>query len=178
MAAPIELVPLLCIKCQTPVPAEPEEIAWVCAQCGQGMLLDESDGLLPLDVKYAASIPANTIGKPFWVAEGQVSLQRELYTGNKSAEARLLWSQPRRFTIPAYDCPLETLLQYGPQLLLKPPDLQPGPPARFQAVTLPPGDICSLAEFIVVAIEAERRDMIKQIDVSVKMSDPVLWIFP
>ena len=178
MGAPIELVPLLCIKCQTPLPAEPDEIAWVCAHCGQGMLLDESKGLLPLQVQYAAGIAPDAVGRPFWVADGQVSLQRELYSGNKTAEAQLMWAQPRRFTIPAYNCPLETLLQYGPQLLLKPPALQPGPAARFQPVTLSPGDIQALAEFIVVAIEAERSDMLKQIVVSVKMSEPVLWVFP
>lgn len=178
MGAPVELVPLLCLKCETPLPAEPEEVAWVCARCGQGMLLDESKGLLPLQVQYSAAVPPDATGRPFWVADGQVSLQRELYSGNKSVEAQLLWSQPRRFTIPAHTCPLETLLQYGPQLLLKPPDLQPGPPAHFQPVTLSPGDIQALAEFIVVAIEAERSDMLKQIVVSVKMSEPVLWILP
>jgi hypothetical protein len=62
--------------------------------------------------------------------------------------------------------------------LLTPPALQPGSAARFQPVTLSPGDIQALAEFIVVAIEAERSDMLKQIVVSVKMSEPVLWILP
>ncbi|OGO71885.1 MAG: hypothetical protein A2Z49_04305 [Chloroflexi bacterium RBG_19FT_COMBO_56_12] len=178
MGAPIELVPLLCIKCQAPLPAEPDEIAWVCTRCGQGMLLDEGRGLQPLNVQYAAGIPPEAVGRPYWVADGQVSLQRELYSGNKTAEAQMMWSQPRRFTIPAYNCPMETLLQTGPKLLLTPPALQPGSAVRFQPVTLSPGDIQSLAEFIVVAIEAERSDMLKQIVVSVKMSEPTLWIFP
>lgn len=178
MGAPIELVPLLCIKCETPIPAEPDEIAWVCARCGQGMLLDETKGLLPLQVQYSASIPAGATGRPFWVMDGQVNLQRELYSGNKNADAQLMWARPHRFTIPAYTCPLETLLQYGPQLLLKPPALQSGPAASFQPVTLSPGDIQALAEFIVVAIEAERSDMLKQIVVSVKLGEPVLWILP
>lgn len=178
MDAPIELVPLVCIQCQTPLPAEPEEIAWVCARCGQAMLLDESKGLLPLQINYAAGIAPDAVGKPFWVADGQVTLQRELYSGNKNAEAQAMWSQPHRFTIPAYNCPLESLLQIGPSLLLNPPALQPGSAARFQPVTLLPADIQSLAEFIVVAIEAERKDMLKQIVVSVKLSEPVLWILP
>jgi hypothetical protein len=178
MGAPIELVPLLCIKCEAPLPAEPNEIAWVCTRCGQGMLLDESRGLLPLHVQYAAGITPDATGRPFWVADGQVSLQRELYSGNKSAEAQLLWAQPRRFTIPAYTCPLDTLLQIGPQLLLKPPALQSGPAVRFQPVTLSPGDLQALAEFIVVAIEAERSDMLKQIEVAVGLGEPVLWILP
>lgn len=178
MGAPIELIPLVCIKCQMPLPAEPDEIAWVCAQCKQGMLLDENKGLLPLQVQYAAGIAPDAIGRPFWVVDGQVSLQRELYDGNKNAEAQAMWAQPRRFTIPAYNVSLETLLQYGPQLLLKPPALQPGPAARFQPVTLSPDDIQAVAEFIVVAIEAGRSDMLKEIVVSIKISEPVLWILP
>jgi hypothetical protein len=142
------------------------------------MLLDENRGLLPLQVQYAAGIDPDGVGRPFWVADGQVSLQRELYSGNKNTEAQLLWSQPRRFTIPAYNCHLDTLLQYGVQLLLKPPALQPGSAVRFQPVTLAPGDLQALAEFIVVAIEAERSDMLKQIEVAVRLSEPVLWIFP
>ena len=178
MGAPIELIPLLCIKCASPLPAQPDEVAWVCERCGQGLLLDESKGLLPLQVHYAASLPQDGTGRPFWVADGQVSLQRELFSGNKSAEAQLLWAQPRRFTIPAYTCTLDVLLRDGPQLLLKPPALQPGPAVKFQPVTLSPADIQALAEFIVVAIEAERSDMLKQIVVSVKIGEPVLWILP
>lgn len=178
MDAPIELIPLLCVKCEAAVPAQPDEVAWVCERCGQGLLLDERLGLMPLQVHYAASLAADTIGKPFWVADGQVSLQRELYKGNKNTEAQLLWAQPRRFTIPAFTCTLEVLLQTGPQLLLNPPALQAGPAVKCQPVTLSPADIQALAEFIVVAIEAERSDMLKQIIVSVKISEPVLWILP
>lgn len=178
MGAPIELIPLLCIQCNTAVPAQPDEVAWVCAQCGQAMLLDERKGLVPLQVHYAAGIPQNTLGRPFWVAQGKVSLQRELFQGNKTAEAQLLWSQPRRFTIPAYTCTLDMLLKDGPQYLLKPPSLEPGPAARFQPVTLAPGDLQALAEFIVVAIEAERSDMLKQVEVSVSIGEPALWILP
>ena len=36
---PVELVPLLCVRCQAPVPARPGEVAWVCEQCGQGLVL-------------------------------------------------------------------------------------------------------------------------------------------
>ena len=74
MTAPVTLIPLRCLRCETSVPAQPEEVAWRCSQCGQGLLLDESKGLVPLEIHYSADIPPNGVGKPFWVAEGQVTV--------------------------------------------------------------------------------------------------------
>jgi hypothetical protein len=176
MDRPVELIPLVCFKCDTPVPAQPDEVAWVCSRCGQGLLLDESKGVAPLEVNYSAGLPANAKGKPFWVVEGIVDVQRQTYSGNKSDEALRFWSQPRRFFVPAYTCSLETLVDLGPRLLLNPPALQTGPTAAFEPVTLAPGDIQSMAEFIIMAIEAGRSDMLKQVGVNVKLSTPALWV--
>lgn len=180
MDRPVELIPLVCPSCSTPVPADVEEVAWVCAQCGQGLSLDAEKGLVPLDVRYAAGIAANTRGKPFWVAEGRVSMQRDTYSSSSKdmKAAQQFWSQARRFFIPAFQAPLETLLELGMQLLRQPPDLQAGPPANFDPVVLDLEDVKTAAEFIVVAVEAERRDMVKQIDFTLQLSDPVLWILP
>jgi len=176
MDRPVELIPLVCFKCDTPVSAEPDEVAWVCGRCGQGLLLDESKGLAPLQVQYSAALPPNTRGKPFWVAEGSVGVQRQTYSGDKSNEALQFWSQPKRFFVPAYTCQLDTLVDLGPRLLLNPPALQPGPATAFEPVTLAPGDIQAMAEFIVMAIEAGRSDMLKQVGVTVKLSTPALWV--
>ena len=180
MDKPIELIPMLCVQCSTPVPAQEDEVAWVCAQCGQGLFLDEEKGLAPLEVQFAAGIPENKKGKPFWVAEGQVSLQRKSYgsSGRQSGEAQRFWSQPRCFFVPAFECSLESLLSKGVELLIKPPDLQPGPGAAFEPVVLWHEDVSAAAEFIVMAVEAGRSDKVKEIDFSLQLSTPVLWILP
>ena len=111
MDRPVELVPLVCLRCSTPIPAGIDEVAWVCSQCGQGLILDETNALQPLEVHYAAGIPQNTPGKPYWMAEGQVNaLQRETYdSGRKGGqEAEQYWSQPRRFFVPAFARGLES----------------------------------------------------------------------
>ncbi len=130
MAQPVELIQLVCIRCKTPLPAEPNEAAWVCAQCGQGMRLDEDKGLVELVVNFAAGIPNGARGKPFWVADGSVVLQRDTYSGNQSREAELFWSQPKRFYVPAYALPLEMLLAAGTALLLQ----ASGCPAGFASL--------------------------------------------
>ena len=139
MVQPVELIPLVCLKCDTPLPAQPDEVAWVCTRCGQGLLLDETAerGLSLLEVQYAAGIDPAGKGKPFWVVEGRVDLQRSTYesVSNKAGEAQQLWSQPRRFFIPASDLPLQTLAGARPA-----PAAQPARPAARPAGLLRAGD--------------------------------------
>lgn len=178
MTAPVQLIPLRCLRCETPVPAQPEEVAWQCSQCGQGLLLDESKGLVPLEIHFAAGIPPNGVGKPFWVAEGQVTVQRDTYSGNKSTDAQRFWGEGRRFMIPAFAGTLENLLSFSMQYLQQPPDLQPGPAGRFEPVTLSPNDLTAAAEYLVMAVEAGRKDNLKVVSVGVRLSPPALWVLP
>jgi hypothetical protein len=175
---PVQLIPLVCIKCSTRIPAEPEQMAWVCAVCGQGMYLDEQNGLQPIEIHYSADIKPNATGHPYWVADGRVNLQRETYGSSKSSDAIQFWSQARRFFIPAYRASLDNLLTQAAALLTNPPPLQDGTPVRFDAVTLDRQDVKSAAEFIVVAIEAGRSDRLKKVDFGIQLSDPALWILP
>jgi predicted RNA-binding Zn-ribbon protein involved in translation (DUF1610 family) len=175
----IELVPLVCVKCSTPIPAEVEQVAWVCAQCGQGNLLDQEKGPRAVDVSYSAAIAPQSVGKPFWVAEGRVSMSRQNYGhSGQQREAEAFWGQRRVFYVPAYPATLESLLSQAGSLLLNPPTLNPGPPAQFEPVTLQLEDVKAAAEFIVVAIEAGRKDKLKRVDFRLELSDPILWILP
>jgi hypothetical protein len=175
----VSLIPLICFKCETPVPAQPDEVAWVCTRCGQGLLLDEEKGLAPLDVQYSAALPPGATGRPFWVAQGTAVTTRKTYgSRNESHDAALLWSTPRRFFIPAFNCPLEAITTVGPRLLTNPPALEPGPAAPFQPITLHPADIQGVAEYIVLSIEAGRKDNLKEIQIQLKLSEPTLWVLP
>ena len=190
MDRPVELVPLLCLKCGQPIPAALNEVAWVCSQCGQGQRLVEEAavenggqpatpaGLIPLDIHYSATIPPNGKGRPFWVAEGTVLLQRQTYGSSRTREAQDYWNSPRRFFIPAYDCPLEEALQESLQRLARPEQLPPGPPVAFLPVTLPEEDLQALAEFVVMVIEAKRKDKLREVVFSVRLEPPDLWILP
>ncbi len=180
MDRPVELVPLVCIQCNTAIPAGVEEVAWACAQCGQGMYLDEAHGLEAMDIHFSADIDHDSTGKPYWVADGQVTLERETYdyAGKYGEAAEQFWGQSRRFFVPAYQAPLEGLLKVAKAMLLDPPNLKPGPATPFEAVTLYRDDVLAAAEFIVIAIEAGREDKIKKIDFELELSKPVLWILP
>lgn len=180
METPVTLVPLRCLRCSTPVPAEADEVAWVCRQCGQGLLLDEQQGLVPLEVHYASGIDQQALGRPFWVVEGHVALKRDAYGtfGRKGGEADRYWQTPRRFFIPAFSGSLDDLLQLAAGLTQKPPEITTGKAADFEPVILAPQDVPGLVEFLVMSIEAERKDSLKQLSVSAELGKPGLWILP
>lgn len=178
MEIPIELVPLNCLRCGTPLPAEIDEVAWACEQCEQGQQLEDA-GLRLLEIHYAQGIAAPQKGHPFWVCEGRVTLQRDTYgSGNSHKESQQFWSQPRKFVIPAFPYPVQKFAIDGLHWLQNPPLMQPGPVARFEPVTVPVGDVRVWAEFLVVALEARRKDKIKKVAFDLVLSEPQLWIFP
>jgi hypothetical protein len=144
------------------------------------MSLDTQKGLTPLQVHYAEGIPPNGRGKPYWAAEGHVTLQRQVYrsSGKSAQEAEQFWAETRRFIIPAYSISQEELLAQTTRYMLQPPALKPGSAASFEPVTLSLEDIQPVAEFIVLAIEAGRKDILKNIHFTLKLTPPSLWILP
>lgn len=178
MDRPVELVPLLCLRCSYPIPAQVEEVGWVCTQCGQGNLLDEARGLIPLEIYYSAALAPQASGKPYWTVDGRVLVQRDTYKGSQLKESEKFWAQPRRFCIPAFQCTLDLLLTQGKQMLFQPPILQPGSPAPFLPVVLPFQDVRASVEFLIMAVEAERKDMLRNLSFEVDLQPPVLWVLP
>jgi hypothetical protein len=69
-------------------------------------------------------------------------------------------------------------LDLGQRFLLQPPVLEPGVAAPIEPIILSPRDVWAAADFIIMAIEAGRKDKLKKIDFKVKLSSPTLWILP
>lgn len=176
--APVSLIPMVCLRCQSPLNALPDEVAWICQTCGQGLLLDDEAGLRALGFHFAAGIPPNGTGSPFWVAEGRASLQRATYHGDQTAEMLAFWQAPRRFFIPAFDAPINHVIEIGAFMVRQPPELREGPPAKFLPVTVPPADVLPLAEFILLGVEANRKDALKELRFTLDLSAPELWVLP
>ncbi len=179
MEIPVELVPLNCIRCGTSIPAEVDEVAWVCRQCEKGQQLGE-EGLIPLRVNYSLGIEPSKKGHPFWVCEGRVTIDRNTYGtfGKKNKDALLFWEQPRKFIIPAFPYPLDELARAGVNWLQKPPVMEPGLIADFDPVTVAAEDVSVWAEFLVMALEAQRKDKVKEVNFTLKLAELQLWILP
>src|SRR5258708_8490043 len=68
MNSSVTLNLLKCPQCNTPVPAEEAEVAWVCATCGAGLQLGAA-GLAPVAVHLGARTRARARvdgWRPFW----------------------------------------------------------------------------------------------------------------
>lgn len=177
--AAVELIPMVCLKCQQPVLAQPDEVVWICHNCGQGLVLSDEHGLNQQTIHFSSGILVNTQGKPVWVAAGSVTLQRQTFSGDNSREMQQFWAQPRWFFIPAYNLALDQLVDAGLRFLKQPlPMQESGAPVPFIPVTVHPEDIQPLAEFIILAVEAERRDELQTVSFSLQLGQPELWIFP
>lgn len=175
----VRLIPLSCVKCQAPIPAQPDEVAWVCQQCGQGLLIDGQKGAIPLDIFFSNRLQPGLSGRPFWVSNGKVAIQRrETYSGDEVRAAQQFWAAPRLFLIPAWAASLDEVVSIGVSLLKNPEPMQRGSPAPFLPVVTLPVDLQALAEFMILSIEAERRDALKKVDFKVTLDSPQLWILP
>jgi predicted RNA-binding Zn-ribbon protein involved in translation (DUF1610 family) len=178
MSQGVELVPLQCVRCSTPVRAGPDEVAWVCANCGQGLLLDGESGLRALEVKYAAAAQQEgLVWRPFWVAAARVTFQaRETYGHDRGPDE--IWGAPQMFILPAFECSLEEAGAWGMGFLRQPPRLVEGPAGLLEGVTVDPQAARALAEFVVLTVEAERRDQLRSVAFDLDLEPPVLWAMP
>ena len=98
--------------------------------------------------------------------------------GKKTKDALRFWEQPRRFIIPAFPYPVDEFARKGVQWLQNPPVLQPGPVVDFDPVVVAAEDVSAWAEFLVMALEAERKDKVKKVAFRLELEEPLLWILP
>ena len=175
----VELSLLKCPRCSAFVPAQEDEIAWVCAQCGQGLQLTET-GLASLAVNWAAASPglAQLRWLPFWVFTGTVKFtRRESYSGSRPPEK--LWNAPCRFYVPAFAIPLQQMQDLGAELTRRQIFLKAGPAqGALTGCTFHLDDARQAVEFIVLTIEAAQSDKLKAVDFSLQLAAPELWVLP
>ncbi len=180
MSAPIELIPLRCPECQFHVPAEPDEVAWVCPNCHTSLILDENIGLKRFEIKYSDRVQSGKQGRPFWVARAQVDISRKVYESACGAkkDAKEFWEQPRTFYIPAFTCDLDKMIEISAHLVTNPVPLKPGARVPFLPITLEQEDVHAYAEFTVLGIEAHRKDKVSKVHFDLHLQNLALWILP
>jgi hypothetical protein len=54
--------------------------------------------------------------------------------------------------------------------------METSPAAPFLPVTVPPGDLKALGEFLVMSIEADRRDALKTMEFTLTLEPAQLWV--
>ncbi len=178
MSAPVDLVPLECLRCHSRLPAEEGQVAWVCPACEQGQRLDDECVLRELSIHFAAGEPGpSTLWFPFWVLQGRVSIVERLsYGSDQPSDPR--WASPQAFVLPGFETTPEEAVQWGLRFLREPARLVSGATAPLPPVTIAPEEAEALAEFVVLSFEADRRDKLKSLRAVLDLGASELWCLP
>jgi hypothetical protein len=180
----MKLLALRCPNCNHSLTPENEHIVVACERCYAAVHLGD-EGLSQVPVHYAAPKGEARVTDwlPFWVFAGRVHITRRSTQGggSREADAALLWGQPRRLYVPAWELSLNMAQDIGSDMIQRQPAFESVPqPAevRFAPVTLATEDALKMLEFIVLAIEARRPDWLKRLDFHLEVDEPVLWALP
>jgi hypothetical protein len=176
----MKLLLLRCPVCQSGLQPEDEDVVFLCRDCHTPIFLSEQ-GVETAEVFYTKPKGKNTQWFPFWLFEGRVQITtRETQGGVKAAEreSEVMWSEPRRLFVPAWDCPLPQARQIGMEMIEKQvvvTAVERPKDAEMVAAVLTPDDARKLLDFIILTIEAERMDWLTDIRFSLEAPPPTLW---
>jgi hypothetical protein len=174
----MKLIMLRCPSCSQELTPGEEDLIVLCAQCGAAIEFAE-DGLHPIDIRYAASGSKKTEWRPWWVFNGQVSLvRRETQSGNQRDEALRFWEKVTRLYVPAWELSLQAVREAGLAQLKAQPPLQAMPRpagARCAPVVVSASDARQLLDYLVLTVEAGRKDWLKDLQFTVEVGLPELW---
>jgi hypothetical protein len=182
----MKLILLRCPNCAEPLKPDNDDVVVVCTNCHTAVAID-ADGPRKVETHYAVATGSGTElseWRPFWVFEGTVDIQkREIQGGGRSSgkDAAALWSVPRRLYVPAWDLSLHTAQDVGSRLIQEQPRFHkiPRPEnAQLAVATVTPDDAIKLLEFIVLAIEARRRDWLEDLEFQLDVGEPEFWAMP
>lgn len=181
----MKLIALRCPNCTNPLAVENDDVVVACQNCQITVAISEN-GPVKMAVHFA--MPAGQHGggnlwSPFWVFNGRVHMKRRETQGRGSAEkdSRQLWGVPRSLYVPAWELNMHTAQKVGSYLIQQQPELKEVErPADLQLVsaTVTPGDARKLLEFIVLAIEARRKDMLKNLEFTLEIGEPKMMALP
>jgi hypothetical protein len=106
-------------------------------------------------------------------------MERYIFWGiNNIDDAVEFWKKPRKFFVAAFDLPIKNIIQWGKYYLQNPMRLRSGIRSDFLPITLALEDVQAVADILVVGIEASRPDKHKEINFTLSLSNPELWILP
>lgn len=181
----MKLLALRCPQCAQPLaPGHDDVIVLGCANCFTVVQIN-TGGLHVTEVQYAA--PAQEkfdAWLPLWIFNGRVhfrSRQTQERDRRSEQDAQQLWGTPRRLYVPAWQLSLHDACALGGRLVQRQPTYQAIPrpeKALLTEATVTPADALKLLEFVVLSVEAKRKDWLKNLSFEIEAGAPALWAVP
>ncbi len=181
----MKLLPLRCPECTHSLKPENDHIVVGCEFCHTAIQIGD-EGITPVPVRYARPRRGTKVTQwlPFWVYHGRVQVSKRLVASGRrlsQEEMERLWEEPRHFYVPAWELPLRTVQATGSEMIQRQPAyLAIAQPAdgHLTPVTLTTEDALKMLDLIILAIEAQRRDMLERLEYHLEVGEAVLWALP
>lgn len=180
----MKLLLLRCPNCARPLAPDNDDIVYMCTNCYTPVSLTEGS-LNVAQVRFALPAEGDIRAQqwlPFWVFEGQVHiLNRETQGRSEDKASVVQWAKPLRMFVPAWEISMQVAQDVGTRLIQRQPAIRfiERPEAGYMiAAVVSPDDALSLLEFVILAIEARRRDWLKALDFRIDAGEPDLWAMP
>lgn len=181
----MKLVALRCPNCSSPLLVGNDDVVVACNNCPT-MAAISPNGAVKMAISFVAARSEHLTEKewvPFWVFNGRVNIKQRTLQGSRSDEAdtERLWGVPRSLYVPAWELSMEVAQNVGSQMIQQQPKLQQverPEGAQFISAVVTPDDARKLLEFIVLAIEARRKDQLKRLEFDLEVDEPQLMALP
>jgi hypothetical protein len=161
----LHLIGLDCPACGSAMAGEPHDVLFFCSHCGSGALLDpegletvESTALLPAPGRHAR------VWKPAWIIEADVSVNQRIRADGRETQG---WQGERTFVVPAFELPLNDIVQLGRALSAAAGAMGEVPSEPIRGGVLTIEDAVILARHIVVGDEVRKPDMLASVQAEV-----------
>ena len=180
----MKLLLLRCPECAHPLAPQQHDVVMMCPSCQTAVAIDEQ-GLSSMPIQYVAATEADVSDwLPFWFFNGRVHIQNRSTQSSwrtSDHDSETFWLHSDRFFVPAWELAIHNARELGRQLVKKQPTYQPvsrPDNARLTAVTVTAEDALKMLEFIILTIEAERKDWLKDLKFRIEAETPQLWALP
>lgn len=182
----MKLLLLRCPVCGEGLKPRNEDIIFGCPNCQAAVSLTDQ-GIHQTEVRYAEperDLSEVTHWLPIWVFNARVHIKsRETQggSGKHREEAERMWQEPRRLYVPAWEQPVPQARQQGHQMVLRqtvwnPIERPAG--AVITAAVIDQQDARQFLNFIILSIEAERKDWLRDLKFDIEAGSAVLWAVP
>lgn len=181
----MKLILLRCPNCSSALKPGIDDIVYACPNCSLPIHI-EAEGPKIIGIQYAVppkGKDSEKIWVPFWVFEGRVQIKQRETQGRRSStkDSLELWGAPRRLYVPAWDLSIHTAQEVGSKITQSQPAMRfVERPAEAQLIRaiVSPDDALKLLEFIILAIEARRKDWLKELVFDLEVGEPALYALP
>ncbi len=179
---------LLALKCpvcgQRLAPKSDRVLVMECGQCDTAVSINPDTSISETTVQYAQAREEADVWLPMWVFDARVNItsrRTRKRDGRSEKASQELWGTARQLFVPAWTLNMQTARQLGTKLIENQPQLQAADKpngVHMTEMVVQEEDAFKLLEFIILSIEAERKDWLTDLEFDIKTNATNLWVIP